>query len=161
MAYQSWSVVFGEQPSAAKWNILGSNDASFNDGTGIASDVVTDAHLVYGKLRKRQGGSSSVWRTYGTNNYDYDATNTFVQLGYTSTAAGADTTITFPVAFNQKPLVWLTVNGGNGSSGDSNITENAFSLVAGAVTTTTFVLRTINTVGSQTNQSVAWLAWGQ
>lgn len=36
MAYASWSVVFGEQPSAAKWNILGTNDASFNDGTGIA-----------------------------------------------------------------------------------------------------------------------------
>ena len=36
MAYASWSVSFGEQPSAAKWNILGTNDASFNDGTGIA-----------------------------------------------------------------------------------------------------------------------------
>jgi len=37
MAYSAWSVVFGEQwlPSAAKWNILGTNDASFNDGTGI------------------------------------------------------------------------------------------------------------------------------
>lgn len=30
MAYASWSVVFGEQPSAAKWNILGSNDAWFD-----------------------------------------------------------------------------------------------------------------------------------
>lgn len=37
MAYTAWSVVFGEQPSAAKWNILGTNDASFNDGTGIAN----------------------------------------------------------------------------------------------------------------------------
>lgn len=37
MAYTSWSVVYGEQPSAAKWNILGTNDASFNDGTGIAT----------------------------------------------------------------------------------------------------------------------------
>lgn len=37
MAYASWSVVFGEQPSAAKWNILGTNDASFNDGTGITA----------------------------------------------------------------------------------------------------------------------------
>lgn len=37
MAYTAWSVVFGEQPSAAKWNILGSNDASFNDGTGVAA----------------------------------------------------------------------------------------------------------------------------
>lgn len=37
MTYAAWSVVFGEQPSAAKWNVLGSNDASFNDGTGIAN----------------------------------------------------------------------------------------------------------------------------
>lgn len=29
MTYQTWSVVFGEQPSAAKWNILGGNDAHF------------------------------------------------------------------------------------------------------------------------------------
>ncbi len=35
MAYASWSVVFSEQPSAAKWNILGTNDASFNNGTGL------------------------------------------------------------------------------------------------------------------------------
>lgn len=40
MAYASWSVVFGEQPSAAKWNILGTNDASFNDGTGILDTAV-------------------------------------------------------------------------------------------------------------------------
>jgi N-acetylneuraminic acid mutarotase len=40
MAYASWSVVFGEQPSAAKWNILGANDASFNDGTGLNNGAV-------------------------------------------------------------------------------------------------------------------------
>lgn len=45
MAYTAWSVVFGEQPSAAKWNILGANDASFNDGTGIANGVITSEHL--------------------------------------------------------------------------------------------------------------------
>lgn len=48
MAYASWSVVFGEQPSAAKWNILGTNDASFNDGTGIDDGAITPA--------KRSGG---------------------------------------------------------------------------------------------------------
>lgn len=37
MAYVAWSVVFGEQPTASKWNILGTNDASFNDGTGVAN----------------------------------------------------------------------------------------------------------------------------
>lgn len=46
MAYQSWSVVFGEQPSAAKWNILGTNDASFNDGTGIANSVIDSENLI-------------------------------------------------------------------------------------------------------------------
>lgn len=40
MAYTSWSVVFGEQPSAAKWNILGTNDASFNDGSGFAAGAL-------------------------------------------------------------------------------------------------------------------------
>jgi hypothetical protein len=44
MAYASWSVVFGEQPSAAKWNILGTNDASFNDGTGIANIDIGSGH---------------------------------------------------------------------------------------------------------------------
>lgn len=45
MVYQSWSVVFGEQPSSAKWNILGANDASFNDGTGITDGVIKPEHL--------------------------------------------------------------------------------------------------------------------
>lgn len=34
MSYTSWSVVFGEQPTAAKWNILGSNDAHFHSFLG-------------------------------------------------------------------------------------------------------------------------------
>jgi hypothetical protein len=44
MAFNSWSVVYGEQPSAAKWNILGANDASFNDGTGIGA-VIASSHF--------------------------------------------------------------------------------------------------------------------
>ena len=40
MAYAAWSVSFGEQPSASKWNILGTNDASFNDGTGIGNSAI-------------------------------------------------------------------------------------------------------------------------
>lgn len=45
MAYVAWSVVFGEQPTAAKWNILGTNDASFHDGTGIDDDVILARHI--------------------------------------------------------------------------------------------------------------------
>lgn len=46
MAYSAWSVVFGEQPSAAKWNILGTNDAHFNTwitGTRYAVGAIAPA----------------------------------------------------------------------------------------------------------------------
>ena len=45
MAYTAWSVVFGEQPTAAKWNQLGANDAGFKDGTNIDSLAITTANL--------------------------------------------------------------------------------------------------------------------
>lgn len=45
MGYVAFSVVFGEQPSAAKWNILGTNDSSFNDGTGIGAGAILPNHL--------------------------------------------------------------------------------------------------------------------
>lgn len=40
MAYVAWSVVFGEQPSAAKWNILGTNDAIFNTYIGSGTNAI-------------------------------------------------------------------------------------------------------------------------
>lgn len=45
MAYSAWSVVFGEVPTDSKWNILGTNDDSFNDGTGIADDAIVKRHF--------------------------------------------------------------------------------------------------------------------
>mgnify|MGYP003440289886 CR=1 FL=1 len=59
MAYASWSVVFGEQPSAAKWNILGTNDASFNDGTGIGTNAVAAASLATSALYLGQGSKTT------------------------------------------------------------------------------------------------------
>jgi hypothetical protein len=50
MAYASWSVVFGEQPSAAKWNILGTNDAYFDgllDAPGMPLQVVSTNTTAY------------------------------------------------------------------------------------------------------------------
>lgn len=56
MAYAVWSVVFGEQPTAAKWNILGTNDASFHDGTGIDDDAILARHILSGVV------DNSKWR---------------------------------------------------------------------------------------------------
>lgn len=54
MAYSSWSVVFGEIPSAAKWNILGTNDAHFysflGDNLAWQSWVPTFVNLSGGTL---------------------------------------------------------------------------------------------------------------
>lgn len=41
MAYVAWSVTFGEQPSAAKWNILGTNDAFFDSLIGSGTALTT------------------------------------------------------------------------------------------------------------------------
>ena len=43
--YTLWSVVAGEQPTTAKWNILGGNDASFNSGVGFNDAAVVARHL--------------------------------------------------------------------------------------------------------------------
>lgn len=43
MSYNAWSVTFGEQPSIAKWNILGTNDAGFYDGTNLPTSSADKA----------------------------------------------------------------------------------------------------------------------
>lgn len=47
MAYSADTFVADEQPTTAKWNKLWSNDASFNDGTGIGA-VVGSQHFLTG-----------------------------------------------------------------------------------------------------------------
>lgn len=50
MAYSADTFVADEQPTTAKWNKLWSNDASFNDGTGIADDVIDSRHYAAGSV---------------------------------------------------------------------------------------------------------------
>lgn len=47
MAYSADTFVADEQPTTAKWNKLWSNDASFNDGTGIGA-VLGSQHFLTG-----------------------------------------------------------------------------------------------------------------
>ncbi len=41
MSYRAWSVVYGEQPSASKWNILGTNDDHFYQFLGGSNAMQT------------------------------------------------------------------------------------------------------------------------
>lgn len=45
MSYTPQTFVADEQPTTAKWNLLWSNDASFNDGTGIGDNAILERHL--------------------------------------------------------------------------------------------------------------------
>lgn len=58
MAYQSWSVVFGEQPSAAKWNILGTNDAFFNTQVGDDFSSGTNSTVWWEEIGRTTLGSA-------------------------------------------------------------------------------------------------------
>lgn len=120
-------------------------------GTKIADDAITDSKLIYGKLRQRQGNSATNWGSSGTTNYDYSATNTFIQAGAkVLNTNGADSAVTFPVAFNQVPLVVATTN----TAGTANVY-----VLVNTVTATGFNLRTVS--GNGTTETAAWIAIGE
>lgn len=121
---------------------------------------VTPAQLIYGLVRNRQGGTTGAnsWRTSGTSNTDVSAKGVFIQVGTIGTSTGGDTTVTFPTAYTQVPIVLATVTGNNAGTG--GVTQNAFAIV-NTISTTTFTMRTINTSASASDQSVSWIAIGE
>lgn len=140
-----------EQPSAAKWNILGTNDASFNDGTGIADDAITAAKLQNGVVFRRQGGSATIWSTAGTTTYDTSATAVKIQTG-TIAVDATPKAVTFPEAFTYAPQVFTQVV--------TRTAANTFSPVE-SVTTSGFNVAVITDGGAgNTAQTVNWLAIG-
>lgn len=128
---------------------LNTNDSVVT--TNITADAVTDAKLVYGKVRSRQGGSATNWSTVGTTTYDYSGTNTFMQVGSITGNAGADVTVTFPTAFNQVPIVI-----------GSNLVTNSNSIfVVATVSATQFTFRMIDSGGTQRADLAGWMAIGE
>lgn len=97
MAYASWSVTFGEQPTAAKWNILGTNDAGFNDGTAIGDDAIQARHIDWNNTGG--GDNGGIW---------------WEELGRTTLGSAGDTISVTPIAARKylKILVFATDTGG-------------------------------------------------
>lgn len=88
MAYTSWSVVFGEQPSAAKWNLLGANDAYFDSIVGSGTAWTSWAGTVVG------------WSatTTAEKYYKQIGKNVWFMIHYTGTSNSTSVTFTLPVA---------------------------------------------------------------
>lgn len=78
----------------------------------------------------RQGGSSSDFSTAGTTNYTLG--NIRIQFGVTSVSGGG--TVTFPVAFSDKPVVIVSPTGASGSVNavvkTNSVTTTGFDLFA-------------------------------
>lgn len=119
--------------------------------SSIKNDAITDAKLVYGKVRGRKGGSATNWTTPGTSDYDYSATNTFIQVGAATSNASAKVAVTFPVAFNQVPIVTGTV-----LSGATFATFHVES-----VTATTFEFDAFDAGGVRRALTCMWTAIGE
>lgn len=153
MAYTAWSVVANEQPSTAKWNILGANDASFADGTGIAVDVIANSKLKYGMIRNRQGGTAgdATWANAGTTTVATDAKDTFIQVGALTVTGGA-TTLTFPTAFTYAPVILGTAT--TASSANVYVRFNA-------VSATNCNVAVYDATGATGTETVSWIAIGQ
>lgn len=117
----------------------------------IADDAVTAAKMQYGMIRQRQGGAAgdASWFTQGTTNVDTSAKAVFIQVGSVSSPSATTKTVTFPVAFTQVPLIFLTVNNASGA--------NQVRAYARDATTTQFTLGNLD-AGTE---ECAWLAIGQ
>lgn len=73
MAYTAWSVVFGEQPTAAKWNQLGANDAGFKDGTNIDNNAIINRHIAEGVVASEKLHATLAFRAHRASNQTLSA----------------------------------------------------------------------------------------
>lgn len=102
MAYTAWSVVYGEQPTAAKWNQLGQNDAGFRDGTNFDADIIKSKHIDWAATGG--GDNGGIW---------------YEELGRTVLASAADS---IDVSFTAKQFLRIYIQ----TKATGGTVENAF-----------------------------------
>lgn len=91
MAYTAWSVVFGEQPTAAKWNQLGANDAGFKDGTNFDDSIIDSRHYVDNSIDAEHLATNTLLlgRVRRTSNFTSTSTSEVL-------VTGMELTVTIP-----------------------------------------------------------------
>jgi len=161
--YTAITFVASEQPTTAKWNLIGSNDSSFNLGTGFEDDVIITRHigadqvtaekLARGVVYRRQGGNATNWAQHGTTNYDVSAADILIQCGSSVGSVSADTTVTFPVAFSATPIVTF---------GTELITDSSFPRIGSGtpLSTTGFAFSMVKTNSARAADRLYWTAIG-
>ena len=103
-------------------------------------DVVNGVPQLY----RRQGGSASDWTSIGTSTQTPTAVR--MQAGGIATDASGNATVTFPVAFSDKPIAFLTGVSGGGTPADVYVVSTS---------TTQLVIKSSNNL-----VNVYWFAIG-
>lgn len=127
MAYTAWSVVFGEQPTAAKWNQLGENDAGFKTGDNIDDNAILARHILDGVVTSPKLAEAFVRSRYQSNTTNSAPTGLTIQHGWGFMLGDADDTtteaVTFPVAFTTLYSIQVSALGSKSGSDPSGITD--------------------------------------
>src|SRR3990167_1671110 len=113
------------------------------------SGVFTDEKDIRARVVARQGGSSTDWTSPGSNNYSYTFTTVFIQTGMIAGSSSADVTVTFPIAYSQKPHIQATMNSSVNATGMA---------VVNSATTTTASLRSYSHDGNRYVDNICWTA---
>jgi len=85
----------------------GKVDANAVDSANYVDGSIDQEHLSVGasKFTNRQGGNADSWGIGGVDNYA--PTTARMQGGASTSSAGGDVTITYPVAFSNAPLLYV------------------------------------------------------
>lgn len=139
------------QPSAAKWNILGTNDASFNDGTGIfglKKDLLTTDSNPY-KFRAYRNAAQNVgpgFTKITPDTENFDTNNNFATGTYTAPVNGFylfSGNFSCTTSGSELVVSSIYVNGVEASRGNA---VTLTSVAAGSFVTTLLQLSATNTV---------------
>ncbi len=157
MAYSADTFVADEQPTTAKWNKLWSNDASFNDGSGLnnlSNPIVANSanHLVLTPGTNKFVKIAVLRQDDTTNAYK---NNSIILSGWGRIAYSAAVTVsetaTMGITFDDRPIVVGTFGGDHGSlttyGSGGNSVEGRVIIKLHTITTSTFVAQ-LHTGGS-------------
>lgn len=83
--YQPWAVTAGEIPTTAYWNLLGSNDASFNTGQGFNDNILITRHYATGSVTKPVLDPPHYCALYFSNQTGWVVSSTEVRIPFSDT----------------------------------------------------------------------------
>ena len=130
MAYTALTFVGGEVLTATKMNLLGANDAGFNDGTALADSIILPRHISTGAVT----ASKVDFATFGST---YNSSNTIISVSNSATILN---TVTNPTSGVYFVIGQYQVSGG----GVATINPQATISVTGSITLNTVVSSNIN-----------------